>query len=302
MTPGGRRRAYREMALAGVLWGTIGPAAAVVDEHTSLDPLQTSFWRLLVAVVPLTLLAVVATRGRERPARKWLLLGLAVGAVTGLSQLSYFAAVASAGIAVPTLIATGLAPVLTALGQTVLFGDRPDARTLLAMAGAIAGLGILVADAPGHVTAAGVLLAVASAVTFATYSLGAGPVSRRLDVRVVNAAAIAGGALAMLPFVLLTGGPGLADSGVGWLALLHLGLVVSGLAYALYFSAARTLPSTHLTILSLLEPFVAALIAAAAFGESLTLGVLVGGVLLLGAVAALRPPRGGPPEPTPVPA
>jgi hypothetical protein len=30
----------------------------------------------------------------------------------------------------------------------------------------------------------------------------------------------------------------MANSPVGWLALLHLGLIVSGLAYGLYFSAA----------------------------------------------------------------
>jgi drug/metabolite transporter (DMT)-like permease len=44
------------MTIAGVLWGTIGPAAAIVDEHTSLSPLQTSFWRLAIAALPLTLL------------------------------------------------------------------------------------------------------------------------------------------------------------------------------------------------------------------------------------------------------
>jgi drug/metabolite transporter (DMT)-like permease len=54
------------MTIAGVLWGTIGPAAAIVDEHTSLSPLQTSFWRLAITALPLVLLAVVATRGGSR--------------------------------------------------------------------------------------------------------------------------------------------------------------------------------------------------------------------------------------------
>jgi drug/metabolite transporter (DMT)-like permease len=90
---------------------------------------------------------------------------------------------------------------------------------------------------------------------------------------------------------------------LGWHALLHLGLIVSGLAYGLYFSAARSLPSTHLTILTLLEPLVATLIATAAFGETLTIGAIVGGVLMLGAVAALRPPQTTPASaPAPAPA
>ena len=276
------------MTIAGVLWGTIGPAAAIIDDRTSLSPLQTSFWRLAIAVVPLALLAALAARANARPTRSLLLFGLAVGVLTGASQLSYFSAVASAGIAIPTLIANGLGPVLTALGQTVVFRERPDGRTLTAMAAALTGLALLVLDGPRHVTTAGVLLALVAAITYAAYTLAAGPMSRRMDVTVLNAAAIAGGALAMLPFVLAGGGPGLPDSAAGWFALLHLGLVVSGLAYGLYFSAARVLPSTHLTILTLLEPLVATVIAIALFDEALTPGVLAGGVLMLGAVAALR--------------
>lgn len=283
-----RRRAYREMTIAGVLWGTIGPAAAIVDEHTALSPLQTSFWRLAIAVVPLGMLAILAARATARPTRSLLLFGLAVGALTGASQLAYFAAVASAGIAIPTLIANGLGPILTAVGQTVVFRERPDSRTLAAMAAALTGLALLVLDGTGEMTAAGVLLAVVAAITYAAYALAAGPASRRMDVTVLNAAAIAGGALAMLPFVLAAGGPGVPGSAAGWFAILHLGLVVSGLAYGLYFSAARVLPSTHLTILTLLEPLVATVIAIALFGEALTLGAITGGVLMLGAVAALR--------------
>jgi DME family drug/metabolite transporter len=286
-----RRRAYREMTIAGVIWGTTGPAAALVAERTSLTPLQTSFWRLAVAILPLTLLAVAMSRGARPRARHVLVFGLGVGVVTGVSQLSYFAAVASAGIAIPTLIAVGLGPVFTAIGQTVIFGVRPSRRTLLALGGGLTGLGLLVLDVPGTVTAAGVLLALLAAITFAIYTLAAGPATRRMDVTVLNAAAIAGGTLTVLPFVLATGGPGVAGSAVGWLAILHLGLMVSGLAYWLYFSAARSLPSTHLTIIMLLEPLVATLIAAAAFGESITAGVIAGGALMLGAVVALRPPR-----------
>lgn len=276
------------MAFAAVLWGTIGPAAAFVTEHTSLNAVQTSLWRLVLAVIPLAAIALIAGRAAPRPARSLVAGGLAVGAVTGLSQLSYIAAVADSGIAIPTLIACGLGPILTAAGQTIVFRDRPDARTLGAMAVALAGLGLLMLDSPHEVTTLGVVLSVISAITYATYALTVGPVSRGMSTVNLTAVATIGGALAILPFTLVDGGPGVPGSAAGWAGLLHLGLVVSCVAYAFYYSAARTLPSTHITILILLEPLVAATLAVALFDEALTAGTIAGGVLMLAAVAALR--------------
>lgn len=283
-----RQRAYREMALAALLWGTIGPAAAFVTDHTSLSPIQTSLWRLLVAVVPLSAIALVVGRAAARPARGLVLGALAVGAVTGMSQLAYFAAVVESGIAIPTLIACGLGPILTAVGQTVLFGDRPDARTLIALAVALSGLVLLMLDSPHTVTALGVVLSVLSAVTYAAYALSVGPVSRGMSTLDLTAIASLGGALAILPFTFADGGPGVPGTVAGWAGILHLGVIVSCVAYGLYYSSARTLPSTHITILILLEPLVAALLAVVFFGEHLTAGTVAGGVLMLAAVAALR--------------
>lgn len=283
-----RQRAYREMALAALLWGTIGPAAAFVADHTALSPVQTSLWRLIVAVIPLAAIALVVSRNAPRPARPLVLGGLAVGAVTGMSQLAYFAAVVESGIAIPTLIACGLGPILTAVGQTVLFRDRPDARTLIALTVALAGLVLLMLDSPHTVTALGIVLSVLSAVTYAGYALSVGPVSRGMSTLNLTAIATVGGALAILPFTFADGGPGVPGTAAGWAGILHLGLIVSCVAYALYYSSARTLPSTHITILILLEPFVAALLAVVFFDESLTVGTIAGGVLMLAAVAALR--------------
>ena len=69
---------------------------------------------------------------------------------------------------------------------------------------------------------------------------------------------------------------------------MHLGVVVSVVAYGLYFAATRILPSTHVVILTLLEPLTAAGLAVLLLGQALTPTVVAGGALLLGAVVALR--------------
>lgn len=285
------------MLVAAVLWGTIGPAVVIVADHTSLSPIQTAFWRLIVAIVPLAALAWMSAR--VRPSPSVILFGFAVGATMGASQVAYFAAVADSGIAIPTLIANGLGPIFTAIGQTIFFRARPDGRTLLALVAAVGGLVLLVGGGPSELTPTGVVLSIAAAAAYAASTLAAGPASRRMQTTTLGAAGVAGGLLAMVPFVLIFGGPGLPDSTVGWVAIAHLGLVVSGLAYWLYYSAARELPGTHLTILALLDPLVTALIAIAFFGESLTLGAVVGGTLMLGAVVALRAPEDEEPHPPP---
>ena len=175
------------MTVAGVLWGTIGPAVAYVDEHAGLSAVQISTWRIAIAAAVLT--TFWALRGRHRapagaapgrPSRSLVLRCLAIGVVTTGYQLAYFAAVASAGVPVPTFIALGLGPVLVAVGETVLFRRRPDARTSAVLVAAIGGLALLMAGRPAEVTTAGVAFALASAVGAAIAVLAAGSVSRRL--------------------------------------------------------------------------------------------------------------------------
>jgi drug/metabolite transporter (DMT)-like permease len=48
-----------------------------------------------------------------------------------------------------------------------MIGQRPDGRTLTALAAALAGLALLVLDAPGQVTAVGVVFALVAALRFA---------------------------------------------------------------------------------------------------------------------------------------
>jgi hypothetical protein len=134
--------------------------------------------------------------------------------VTGASQLAYFAAVASTGIAVATLIANGLGPILTAVGETVVFRVRPDRRTLVALP---------VADR-----------ARAARARWARGSDDRRPAVRdrggdhlrdgdarrrarepRMDITMLNAVAVVGGTLTLLPFVLVTGGGGAPDSAGG---------------------------------------------------------------------------------------
>jgi DME family drug/metabolite transporter len=95
-----------------------------------------------------------------------------------------------------------------------------------------------------------------------------------------------GGAVLLTPVVLAAGARFPADP-VAIAVLLYLGLVPSALAYALFFTGVRTVPGPVASIVTLVEPLTATVLATAFLGERLAPGAVVGGLLLLAAVAGL---------------
>ena len=87
----------------------------------------------------------------------------------------------------------------------------------------------------------------------------------------------------LAPYVLLTGGITLGNlDTAGWVCLLILGLVHSGLNYCMYFSSIKSIPGQKAAILSYLDPLVAVVISVTLLHESITIPQIIGGCLILG--------------------
>lgn len=87
----------------------------------------------------------------------------------------------------------------------------------------------------------------------------------------------------LIPYVAFTGGCHLETlDGTGWLCLLVVGLIHTGITYCLYFSSLKELPGQEAAILSYIDPLVAVIIGVAVLGEPLSLQQLIGGGLILG--------------------
>jgi DME family drug/metabolite transporter len=292
-TPTPRASAARGFPLvvaAALCWGTSGVSGRIVADRTDLGPLDIAWHRMAIGAAVL-LAAHLLTR-RRRPAAVPLTRPVAVRVVlvaAGLAayQLAYFAAVASAGVSVATLVALGLAPLLIAVGAALLGHGRPDRPTLLALAVALAGLGLLVGLTAGASTGTavllGALLAAGSALGYAAVTLASGDVPAGVPVTL---AGFVGGALLLTP-VALAAGLRLTAEPVALATLLYLGTVPSAAAYALFFRGLRTVPGAVAAIVTLLEPVTATALATAFLDERLPLGALAGGLLVLGAVAGL---------------
>lgn len=89
--------------------------------------------------------------------------------------------------------------------------------------------------------------------------------------------------LILLPYVAATSGVNLLTlDGLGWISLLIVGLVHTGITYCLYFSSLKELPGQKAAILSYIDPLVAVLVSVCLLGEKMTLMQLLGGILILG--------------------
>ncbi|MGY1594516.1 DMT family transporter [Geodermatophilus sp. SYSU D00708] len=292
-TPTPRASAARGFPLvvaAALCWGTSGVSGRIVADRTDLGPLDIAWHRMAVGAAVL-LVAHLLTR-RRRPVAVPLTgpvaLRLAlVAAGLAAYQLAYFAAVASAGVSIATLVALGLAPLLITVGAALLGHGRPDRATMLALTAALTGLGLLVGLTAGASTGTavllGALLAVGSALGYAVVTLASGGLPAGVPVTL---AGFVGGALLLTP-VALAGGLHLTAEPVALATLIYLGAVPSAAAYALFFRGLRTVPGAVAAIVTLLEPVTATVLATAFLGERLPLGALAGGVLVLGAVAGL---------------
>jgi drug/metabolite transporter, DME family len=136
--------------------------------------------------------------------------------------------------------------------------------------------------------AGGVLFSLVSAVSYAAVVQIGHVLTRRHEPLRINAVSFAIGA-AVLVAVAVPSGVRPPDLPTQWLLLVYLGVFPSVTAYALFLRGMRVTSATAASILVLLEPLVAALLAAAIFGERLSpLGVAGGALMCAGFLALVR--------------
>jgi drug/metabolite transporter, DME family len=276
----------------GVLWGTIGVAAKLVYRETDLDAISVTWLRTVLAT-PICIALGWATLGPAlfRAARRDLAVMVGMGAILIVYQWSYLAAVDRLGVSAATLIALCVPPVLVAVASAALFGEPIGRRTIAALAGALAGTALLIGWQPvsgdrAGSAVAGVLLALGSAAGIAGHVLVSRSIAGRQPALRPLAIGFPAGAVFFLP-VVAAHGVSLRQPVGGWLLLLYLGVVPSVVAYWMYQRGLRDVPASTASIVTLLEPLVAALLAWVFFGERLGLLGWLGGVLLMGAIVLL---------------
>lgn len=283
------------LIVAGAAWGTAGAAASLVYRASDMGPVALSFWRCAGGLV----LLLAARLRRRRPVvpvvreplrRKALRIGV-TGCGLAVFQTAYFAAVEATGLAVATVVTLGAGPVLIALGARLTLGERLGRGGAVAVVGALTGLGVLVLGSGGAtVRPWGVVLAVVSAAGYSTMTLLTRWWGRagRVDGSGATVWAFAVTTVCLLPLGLAEGlVPHAARPAQVLVLLAYIAAVPTALAYALFFAGAAVVRSATVSVIMLLEPVSAAVLAVGLLGERLSVATLAGTLLMLGAVAGL---------------
>ena len=211
--------------------------------------------------------------------------GLVCGCCLSVAFTGYVWGVMHSTVA-NALFLLSAAPVITALlGWWVL--REPIARSMwLAMTGVVAGVGIMIGEGLAESDLLGDLAALSAAFGFAGFSVGLRR-GRRVDMS--PAILIGASITAVVSGVLALGGAGgdgglaapLRDVGIA----VSYGVLVITAGIFLFTLGSKSVPSAELVLLSLTEVVLAPIWVWLAFGETPSAPTLLGGLILLGAIA-----------------
>ena len=216
--------------------------------------------------------------GRELP------LLLLSGVAMGINWILLFEAYRYTTVSVATL-SYYFAPVIVTVACPILFREKMGPKQWLCFFMSTLGIVLItgIGDLRGSNThLIGILFGFGAAVLYASVVL--------LNKRIKGVAGMqrtflqfVAAVVVLLPYVAFTGGFTLNTlSAGGWVNLLIVGVVHTGIAYCMYFSALKDIPGQEAAILSYMDPLVAVAVSVFVLGERLTLMQLTGGILILG--------------------
>ncbi len=278
--PHPRRSAVLVLA-AGIVFGTTGTARIVAAPDAS--SISVGAIRVLVGGLSMLLLVPFVGGSRRRALALWRRpVILLMGAAAAAYQPCFFGAVASAGVALGTLVAVGAAPILAGILGWAVLGHRPSPAWAAATALAITGLVLLSSNAfASSGSLLGVVLALGAAGCIAVYNVSTKPlVDAGVEPMEMTAAAVTLSGLFLLPGLLLQPLGWLATPG-GIILALYLGVFTAGLANVWLARGVHGLGPGPASTLMLADPVTATLLGVVLLHEPITLTSGIGIVLVL---------------------
>lgn len=275
------------------VFGTIG----VFRRYIPFPSGMISLFRAVIGTI--FLLGFILLKGKkpDSPAiRKNLKLLLIAGTMLGFNWILLFEAYQYTAVSTATLCYY-MEPVFFILAAAVVMKEKLTFKNVLCVLAALVGMGLVSDFSFSNIhqsginslnlesasDAKGVLLGLAAAVLYTTVVL----ISKHLkDIDGVNVSLVqlATSAVVLIPYVLIVEDTTkIVFTPFNISMLLIIGIVHTGIAYALYYSCLKDLKSQTVALYSYIDPVVSVLLAILILNESMSFIKLIGAVLILGA-------------------
>ena len=269
-------RATGRYLLAMVVFGTLAPFVRQIAVSSG----ELALYRAILGAALIGVYLAATRQSLPKGNRREVALLLLSGAAMGINWILLFEAYRYTTVSTATLCYY-FAPVIVTVLSPLLFRERLTRRQVLCFVMATLGL-VLITGMERGGSVKGVLFGLGAAVFYAAvvllnkYIRGVDGIQRTFFQFL---AAI----VTLIPYVVFTGGVTLSRLDTpGWLCLLTVGLVHTGITYCLYFSSLKAIPGQRAAILSYMDPLVAVLVSVTVLREPLTWQQALGGSLILG--------------------
>ena len=269
------------LSVSMIIFGTLG----LFTRNIGVTSGELALYRAILAALLLAGYFLVTKQKIEfKEIKKELVLLLLSGVAMGINWILLFEAYKYTTISAATL-SYYFAPVIVTVACPLLFREKLTRKQIVCFILSTVGLVLIIgidgiSGSGTHLL--GILLGLGAAVFYATVILLNKFIKKVEGIKRTFLQFLAA-IVTLFPYVACTGGMHLEVLDTkGWVSLLIVGLVHTGITYCLYFSALKELNGQEVAILSYLDPLVAVIISVAVLGEKMTFLQLIGGILILG--------------------
>ena len=268
------------MTISMTIFGTLGAFV----RHIGVSSGELALYRAILALFVIGIF-LIFTKQKIcfATTKKETLLLLVSGMAMGFNWILLFEAYKYTTVSEATL-SYYFAPVIVTVACPILFREKLTVKQMICFVMSTVGIGLItgIGEESGKNDTLGILFGLGAALLYATVVL-LNKFIKNVDGIQKTFLQFVAAAATLIPYVWMTSGVTLGKlSETGWVNLLIVGLLHTGVTYCLYFSAIRELSGQKVAILSYIDPLVAVAVSVTILKETITVWQMIGGILILG--------------------
>ena len=275
-----KKAAKTEIIISMFIFGTIGIFVRYIPLSSGIIALTRAIVGVLFLAVFMLVTHKKVNRNEIKSNLKYLILS---GILIGINWILLFEAYRYTTVATATLCYY-LAPVFVMIASPFILKEKMTVRNIICILAALAGM-ILISGVgmDGIYGVKGILCGTGAAVFYASVILCNKKIKNISAYDKTITQLFCAGIL-MIPYILLVENVSDISISIMELALLIIvGIVHTGIAYALYFASMNDLPASSIAVFSYIDPVTAIILSVFLLRENIGLLGIIGAIMILGA-------------------